>query len=1028
MSGGIQALSTITNLRLLDLSDNQLDGQIQALSALAGLETLNLSDNQFGGPIPALNAHTSLESLDLSNNQLDGQIPDLSTLTSLESLDLTGNNICLPEGTSLSHPNSAVAEHLQSLNLPSCLDTETPTTPITTTDRAELVSLYNSTDGANWTNITNWLSDEPLSTWHGVTTDGSGRVTALRFENNGLSGLLPDLGALTELTVLYFGFNQLTGPIPDLSALTNLTSLSVDFNEMSGQFPDLSALSNLTTLSLPGNRLTGTIPNLSALTNLTVLYLGDNQLTGPVPDLSALTALTDLDLIGNQLCLPDGASLSHPNSTVAAHLLTLDPPSCTPAGPEQRAALVALYNATDGANWTLDANWLSEEPIGSWDGVYTNHYGHVTRLSLHRNWLSGAITDLSTLTNLTSLDLSSNQLSGQIPDLSALAKLTYLDLNSNQLSEAIPDFSALTKLTNLDLSSNQLSGQIPALSTLTDLQVLDFDDNILTGPFPGLSDLTKLWWLQLSNNQLNGEIPDLSTLTRLSTLLLQSNQFRGSIRDMSALTGLAVLKLGDNQLSGEIMGLSALFNLVRLDLSSNQFSGEIPDLSALKSLESLHLNDNQLTGKIPELGALTFLETLDLSDNQLSEQVPDLSALTKLTSLYLDSNQLTGQLPVLSSLTNLTSLYLHDNLLIGPVLDLNLLTRLTLLFLNNNQLTGPFPDLSALTSLRNLDLRGNLLCLPSGSDLAGSNSVVTTHLNSLNLAACTDAELAALPGVPQNLAAAVDNNQVTLTWDGATNAASYELRAWDSFDLTWGPVGGVLTNTTTYTNTVQTDGRNYYYQVRARNANDVHGAGSASLYLAVVTTQFPPPPLSLGYEMYYQKYMNVGGIAVVAQSVVSDEQMIRSREVITGMLANRSDLHQDMAANSVQIFIRENGGGYFSAASLYVPVVDPHCDTFIRGLAYLIDFAIDRQTEGPAFNSRLRALYQAASRNGLWPDLSASTDAEEYWAETVKYWLWEYMPPSLAASYPTVADHDPEIVNLIEETLGEATIPSACKP
>ena len=26
-----------------------------------------------------------------------------------------------------------------------------------------------------------------------------------------------------------------------------------------------------------------------------------------------------------------------------------------------RAALVALYNATDGANWTINTNWLSNE-------------------------------------------------------------------------------------------------------------------------------------------------------------------------------------------------------------------------------------------------------------------------------------------------------------------------------------------------------------------------------------------------------------------------------------------------------------------------------------------------------------------------------------------------------------------------------------------------------------------------------------------------------------------------------------------
>ena len=44
------------------------------------------------------------------------------------------------------------------------------------TDRTALVALYNATDGANWTNNTNWLTNEAISEWHGVVTDGEGRV------------------------------------------------------------------------------------------------------------------------------------------------------------------------------------------------------------------------------------------------------------------------------------------------------------------------------------------------------------------------------------------------------------------------------------------------------------------------------------------------------------------------------------------------------------------------------------------------------------------------------------------------------------------------------------------------------------------------------------------------------------------------------------------------------------------------------------------------------------------------------------
>ena len=51
-----------------------------------------------------------------------------------------------------------------------------------------------------------------------------------------------------------------------------------------------------------------------------------------------------------------------------------------------------------------------------------------------------------------------------------------------------------------------------------------------------------------------------------------------------------------------------------------------------------------------------------------------------------------------------------------------------------------------------------------------------------------------------------------------------------------------------------------------------------------------------------------------------------------------------------------------------------------------------------------------------------------YWAETVKYWFWESLPPSLAANYPKLADYDPDAAKLVEEVLGDATVPPYCKP
>ena len=71
-------------------------------------------------------------------------------------------------------------------------------------DRDVLMALYNATDGPNWANKTNWLSDRPLGEWHGVPTDANGRVTELNLNQNELSGVIPaELGSLANLQGLY---------------------------------------------------------------------------------------------------------------------------------------------------------------------------------------------------------------------------------------------------------------------------------------------------------------------------------------------------------------------------------------------------------------------------------------------------------------------------------------------------------------------------------------------------------------------------------------------------------------------------------------------------------------------------------------------------------------------------------------------------------------------------------------------------------------------------------------------------------
>ncbi len=111
------------------------------------------------------------------------------------------------------------------------------------TDRASLTALYNATDGPNWGDNTNWLTDAPLSEWAGVdslSVTGSECVTLLDLARNLLSGEIPaELENLTTLQQLYLGNNQLSGEIPaELGNLTNLEQLYLGVNQLSGCIPE----------------------------------------------------------------------------------------------------------------------------------------------------------------------------------------------------------------------------------------------------------------------------------------------------------------------------------------------------------------------------------------------------------------------------------------------------------------------------------------------------------------------------------------------------------------------------------------------------------------------------------------------------------------------------------------------------------------------------------------------------------------------------------------------------------------------
>ena len=293
LTGSIPAeLGNLDSLDYIHLSGNDLTGSIPAeLGDLENLTILSLYNNNLTGSIPAeLGNLESLTQLYVHGNSgLRGPLPNDLTGTDLNTFQWFGTGLCAPTDATFQQWLDSISGELGALDCG---------------DRWVLHLFYGDTDGENWDDNTNWLTDEPLGDWYGVSADALGNVTRLDLFNNALTGPVPaELGDLESLTELSLFLNGLTGPVPpELGNLESLTELYLSFNDLTGSIPvELGNLESLTELSLSSNDLTGSIPpELGNLDSLTWLDLHGNALTGSIPpELGNLDSLEDLSLSSN---------------------------------------------------------------------------------------------------------------------------------------------------------------------------------------------------------------------------------------------------------------------------------------------------------------------------------------------------------------------------------------------------------------------------------------------------------------------------------------------------------------------------------------------------------------------------------------------------------------------------------------------------------------------------------------------------------------------------------------------------------
>ena len=432
---------------------------------------------------------------------------------------------------------------------------------------------------------------------------------------------------------------------------------------------------------------------------------------------------------------------------------------------EDRAALMALYRATNGARWVDSSNWATSAPLGEWFGVQTDVEGRVAILDLNGNGLSGPIPgSLGDLSNLVYLTLDGNRLSGPIPgSLGNLSRLEGLWLARNALSGAIPgNLGSLNNLVWLSLDNDTglcLAPDFPPESEFArlaqELGLVDCGVARDRAALVAFHDSTGgPDWTDRGNWKTSAPLGDWQGVTtdaagRVTELLLVANGLTGVIPPaLGDLTRLESLSLGRNGLTGPVpAGLGSLGRLRVLSLEANRLSGPIPvELGNLANLESLDLSWNALTGPVPgELGNLGRLQELYLWENALTGPVPgELGRLARLRVLDLAANGLTGRIPrELASLENLERLFLSENDLAGPVPAwLGNLDQLQVLYLNRNELTGRIPrELASLENLRWLDLSSNDLAGPVPAWLGGLDQLRQLFLYSNELTGRIPVEL-----------------------------------------------------------------------------------------------------------------------------------------------------------------------------------------------------------------------------------------------------------------------------------------------
>ncbi len=248
------AVLQLTNLKILNLSNNQIAVIPEAIGKLSNLTQLDLRSNQITQIPEAIWQLSNLTQLGLFNNQITFIPEAIAQLSNLTNLVLSNNQITfIPEAIGqLSNLTELILRRNQIVSIPEAIS--------------------------------------KLS-----------KLTNLDLGGNQIISIPEVIGKMSKLTNLILGVNQIISIPEALGKLSNLITFDLGSNQIT-QIPDaLCQLSKLTELYLLKNQITQIPEAIGKLFNLTNLVLNNNQITQIPEAIGQLSNLVGLSLRNNQI-------------------------------------------------------------------------------------------------------------------------------------------------------------------------------------------------------------------------------------------------------------------------------------------------------------------------------------------------------------------------------------------------------------------------------------------------------------------------------------------------------------------------------------------------------------------------------------------------------------------------------------------------------------------------------------------------------------------------------------------------------